>query len=186
MSMGIGRRIGAGAMVVSLAAAGVAVAAASPLRKGKAYDTAPGTSSRFALTLITSATDGTLLVAGPASPPLGSQYALSTGVVRCPDAPRNPGSPTSEAPFALFGFPGARLSLRHGKLGFAVTRSDPRQQVFGSTVKPFKLTIRIAGTVRSATKIAGTVTATGGPCTISHPLTWTATLNPQDTVAPGK
>ena len=185
MSMGIGRRIGATAVAVSLVTAGVAVAA-SPLQKGKAYTTAGGVTSRFTLTLITSATDAGRLVAGPVSPPLGSQYALSTGAVRCPNAPRNPGVAKGNTPFALFGFPGARLTLQHGKLGFSVKRVDTQQTVFGSPVKPFKLTIRIAGTVTSATKITGTMTASGGPCTIKRALAWTATLNPQDTVAPGK
>ncbi len=184
MSMGIVRRAGATVVLVSLVAAGVALAA-SPLHKGKVYDTGGGVTSRFTLTLITSATSASRLVAGPATPPVGSQYALSTGLVRCPSAPRNPGLAKGNTPFALFSFPGARLKLRHGTLGFSVQRIDRHQQVLGSPIKQFKLTIRIAGTVKSATKIAGTVTASGGPCTLKHPLAWTATLNPQDQVAPG-
>lgn len=185
MSVGMGRRIGAMAAAVSLVLAGVALAASSPLHRGKVYGTGGGITSRFTLTLITSSTNAGRLVAGPAQPPVGSQFALSTGSVRCPNAPRNPGLAKGNTPFALFGFPGARLKLIHGKLGFSVKRVDARQEVLGSPIKPFRFAIKITGTVKSATKITGTVTASGGPCAIRHPVAWTATYSPQDKVAPG-
>ena len=87
-------------------------------------------------------------------------------------------------PFALFGFPGATLKLKHGRYGFSVSQKLDRAFVFASTVKPFKLTVKFTGTVTSSKAIAGTLTVHGGPCGVKRPIPYTVKLS-KDPVAPG-
>jgi hypothetical protein len=172
------------ALVVSvalvLATGGVAVASASaplPLRN-KAYNrVAPAGGKQVGLTLIVSRSNARRLVTGPLSPPLGSEFAVSAGTLPCPKAPRNPSLAKGETPFALFGFPGATLRLRHGHYGFSVKRTHSTQQLLGSPAKPFKLTVKLTGTVLNSKTIEGTISAVGGPCTTRKPLPWRVTLN---------
>jgi hypothetical protein len=172
------------ALVVSvalvLATGGVAVASSSaplPLRN-KAYNRATTAGGKqVGLTLIVSRSRAKRLVAGPLTPPLGSQYAVAAGALPCPKAPRNPGLVKGETPFALFGFPGATLRLKHGHYGFSVKRTHSTQQLLGSPAKAFKLTVKLTGTVLNSKTIEGTISAIGGPCTTRKPLRWRVTLN---------
>ncbi len=160
----------------------VGVALAAPLPQGaKAFSTgATKHRSALSLTLVTSAS-GKSIEAGEAA--LGSQYALSGGSVLCPKAKKNHGF--HETPFAIFGFPGAKLKLIHGKYGFSKTTKSVTYAL-GSPVKPFKLKVSIAGAVASPTSIVGTVKAKGGPCTSKKPLKFNAKLDNKIPVAPGK
>jgi len=166
---------------------GVALASpAAPLPlKNKVYNrVTPAGGKQVSLTLIVSRSNARRLVSGPLAPPLGSQYALSAGALPCPRAPRNSGLARNETPFALFGFPGATLRLRDGHYTFSVKRTRTGQEILGSTAKPFKLTVRLTGTVLSSRTITGTISATGGPCTTRKPLTWKLTLNRKLTPPP--
>ncbi|HTU28077.1 MAG TPA: hypothetical protein VMF07_01765 [Solirubrobacteraceae bacterium] len=166
-------------VVLVLVTGGVALAASAPLPlRNKVYNRAATAGSKqLGLTLIVSRTRATRLVAGPLSPPLGSQYALSTGALPCPSATHNPGLAKGETPFALFGFPGATLRLRDGKYQFSVKRTKTGQAILGSPAKPFRLTVRLTGTVINPRTIEGTLSAVGGPCTTRKPLQWKVTLN---------
>lgn len=163
-----------------LVTSGVAVAAAAaplPLRN-KVYDrVAPAGGRQVGLTLIVSRSRAQRLVSGPLSPPIGSQYAVSAGALPCPKAPRSPNLATHETPFALFGFPGATLRLRHGHYAFSVKRVHTGQQLLGSAAKAFKLTVKLTGTVVNSRTIVGTLSAVGGPCMTRKPLAWKVTLN---------
>lgn len=157
------------------------VLAAAPLPKpATAYSTG-GSKHGVSVTLVTSAS-GPAIEAGSAA--LGSQYALSGGSVKCRKAKRNQGF--HEAPFAPFGFPGATLKLSKGSYGFSKTVKVPDAYALGSSAKPFKLKIKIHGTVVSATSITGTVKAKGGPCTSKKPLKFNAKADSKISVAPGK
>jgi hypothetical protein len=166
-------------VVLLLVTGGVALAAAAPLPlKNKVYNrVATLGGKRVGLTLIVSRSRATRLVSGPLSPPIGSQYAVSAGVLPCPKARRNPTLARRETPFALFGFPGATLRLRDGRYQFAVKRTKAGQALLGSPAKPFRLTVKLTGTVINARTIEGTLTARGGPCTTRKPLPWKVTLN---------
>jgi hypothetical protein len=172
--------VAAGALLV---AAGVALAAATLPRAGEAYDVGRSVAKGANLTLITSVRNPRQLLAGPANPPIGSQYALSTGAVPCRRAKRTTTLPKSEVPFALFAFPGATLRLSHGSYRFAVARTAHQVTILGSTAKPITLRVAVTGVVRNATTIAGTITPSGGPCT-SRPIPYVAKLNPKDRIAP--
>ncbi len=168
--------IAAGLVAVIL----VGVALAAPLPQGgKAYSTA-GPKHGVSLTLVTSVS-GKAIEAGSAA--LGSQFALSGGSVQCRKAKKNHGF--HEVPFALFGFPGTTLKLSHGKYGFSKTVKMSDEFVIGSSAKPFKLKVKIAGTVASPTSIQGTVKAKGGPCTSKKALKFKAKLDTKIPVAPG-
>ncbi len=159
----------------------VGVALAAPLPKGaKAYST-DGRKHGVALTFVTS-TSGKAIEQGSAA--LGSQYPLSGGSLQCPKAKKNHGF--HEAPFALFGFPGAKLKLSHGKFGFTKTIKTPDAVPLGSSVKPFTLKVTIAGSVASPTSIKGTLKAKGGPCTTKKPVKFDAKLDEANSVAPGQ
>jgi hypothetical protein len=171
--------LGVGALSLLLAA--VALAGAPLPKSGKAYTT-PNGKHKVGLTLVTGASPKTI---EPGSAALGSQFAMSGGSVQCPKAKKGPGF--HGAPFAIFGFPGAKLKLSNGKYGFSKTIKQRETTPLGSSgVKPFTLKVKIAGTVLSPTKIAGTVTAKGGPCTTKKPLKYTTKLNPKVPVAPGQ
>lgn len=159
----------------------VGMALAAPLPKGaKAYSTG-GRKHGVVLTLVTS-TSGKAIEKGSAA--LGSQYALSGGSVQCPKAKKNHGF--HESPIALFGFPGAKLKLSHGKFSFTKTIKTPGEVPLGSSVKPFTLQVTIAGSVASPTAIKGTVKAKGGPCTTKKPVKFDAKLDEANSVAPGQ
>jgi hypothetical protein len=161
-----------------LIAAGVALAAAALPRTSKVYDVRRPVAKGATLTLIVSPINPRHLIAGPIQPPIASQYALSTGAVPCRTARRRSGLPRSELPFALFSFPGATLRLAHGRYRFAVSETAHDVSALGSTAAPFTLRVRITGVVRSATAIAGTITAHGGPCG-GGPYAYVARLNPK-------
>ncbi|MGA8746158.1 MAG: hypothetical protein WB507_09870 [Solirubrobacterales bacterium] len=163
-------------LIVALAC--VALAASLP-QGAKAYSTG-GRKHGLSLTLVTSAS-GKSIEAGEAA--LGSQYALSGGSVECHKAKKNHGF--HGTPFALFGFPGAKLKLTQGKYGFSKTAKSVTYAL-GSPAKPFKLKVTIAGAVASPTSIKGTVKATGGPCTSKRPLKFNAKLDNKIPVAPGR
>jgi hypothetical protein len=169
-----------GASGLLLAAAALA---AAPLPKtASAYSTGAG-KHKVSITLVTGASDPKKIEPGAAA--LGSQFALSGGSLQCPKAKKGPGF--HGTPFAIFGFPGAELKLSHGKYAFSKTAKEANTAPLGSAgVKPFTLKVRITGTVLSPTKIAGTVTAKGGPCTTKLPLKYTAKPNPKLPVAPGQ
>ncbi len=170
--------LGVGALSLLLAA--VALAGAPLPKTGKAYTTSTG-KHKVGLTLVTGASDPTTIEPGSAA--LGSQYAMSGGSVQCPKAKKSPG--LHGVPFAIFGFPGAKLKLVHGKYGFAKTIKQRETIPLGSSgAKPFTLKVKIVGTVLSPTKIVGTVTAQGGPCTTKKPLKYTTKLNLKVPVAP--
>lgn len=158
----------------------VGVALAAPLPQGaKAFSTG-GRKHGLSLTLVTSVSGKSI---EPGEAALGSQFALSGGAVECHKAKKNHGF--HETPFALFGFPGAKLKLTHGKYGFSkATKSET--SALGSSAKPFKLTVTIAGVVASPTSIKGTVKVKGGPCTSKKPLKFNAKLDNKIPVAPGK
>lgn len=175
------------AVLLAVLGAGAALASAPLLHTGKAYDTShvKGLKHGLALTYLVSASNPKRLLAGPNPPPLGSQFAVSVGGVSCPKAKRNPGLPKADHVFAEFGFPGANLKLSHGRYGFSVSRTVAREFVFGSTAKPFRLKVKITGTVVSPTAIAGKLTVEGGPCTVKGPIAYTAKLDSKAPVAPG-
>ena len=159
----------------------IAFAAAQLPKSAKAFSTKPGRKTKLSLTLVTSS-DGRMIEEGAAA--LGSQFALSGGVVRCPKAKKAQGF--HEVPFAPFGFPHTTLKLTNGKYGFSARVVQPGATVIGSTAKPFTLKMKIAGTVVNPTTITGTLSARGGKCTTKKPLAYVAKLNPKDPVAPGK
>lgn len=161
--------------------AGVALGAAPLPQTAKAYSTG-GSKHGVSLTLITSASDPKAIEPGEAV--LASQYAQSGGAVLCKKAKKSPGF--HETPFAVFGFPGAELKLVNGKYSFSKTYKTSDASVLGSSAKPFKLKVKIVGTVVSPTSIAGTVKPTGGPCTSKKPLKFTAKLDSKIPVAPGQ
>lgn len=170
----------AGAFGLMLGA--VALAAAPLPKTGIAYSTSAG-KHKVSITLVTGASDPKRIEPGAAA--LGSQFALSGGSLQCPKAKKSPGF--HGEPFAVFGFPGAKLKLTHGKYAFSKTAKVPNTAPFGSSgVKPFTLKVKITGTVLSPTKITGTVTAKGGPCATKKPLRYTAKANPKLPVAPGQ
>ncbi|HVC07466.1 MAG TPA: hypothetical protein VND98_07785 [Solirubrobacterales bacterium] len=160
----------------------VGLALAAPLPKGASAFSTAATKHRSALglTLVTSLS-GDSIEAGEAA--LGSQYALSGGSVLCPRAKKNHGF--HETPFAVFGFPGAKLKLIGGKYGFSKTTRSVTSAL-GSSAKPFKLTVRVAGAIASPTSIEGTVNVKGGPCSSKKPLKFSAKLDKKIPVAPGK
>jgi hypothetical protein len=164
-----------------------ALAAAPVLHPAKDYDTfhVKGIKHGFNLTLITSATNPKRLIAGPVTPPLASQFPLSTGSIPCPKAKRNPGLPKADKQFAAFSFPGATLKIKHHRYSFEIKKVVQKEFVFGSPVKPFKLTVTLTGTVTSPTTIAGKVTFKGGPCTVKGAIAYTVKQNNGVTVAPG-
>jgi hypothetical protein len=165
-----------------IAALLVGLALAAPLPKGAAAFSTAATRHRAALslTLVTNLS-GNSIEGGAAV--LGSQFALSGGSVECPKAKKAQGF--REKPFAIFGFPGAKLKLAHGKYGFSKTINAPHTFVIGSSVKPITLKVAIAGAVARPTSIKGTVKAKGGPCTSKRPLRFNAKLNSKIPVAPG-
>lgn len=173
----------AAAICTVLVVAGVALAAAVLPQPGKAYDVGRPVAKGANLTLIVSVHNPRQLLAGPLNPPIGSQYALSTGTVPCRRAKRSSTLPRSETPFALFAFPGATLRLSHGRYRFSVTATAHHVSILGSAAKPITLRVAVTGVVRNATTIAGTITPRGGPCT-SRPVPYVAKLNPRDRVAP--
>ncbi len=187
MSSRTPRRAVLAAPFAALAVTGIAAAAgAAPLpRTGKVYAETGGFGTHNSLVLIVSASNPRSLVAGPAVTPLGSQYAVSIGALLCARATRSTTLAKGEKPFALFSFPGATLKLTDGHYGFSATKTDPRQQLLGSPVKPFTLKLTFTGTVTSATTITGTLAARGGPCTTARPVAWTAPLDPKEVAAPG-
>jgi hypothetical protein len=173
--------------LVLVVAAGALLLAAAALagpalpKTGSAYSTG-GIKHGVSVTLVTSATDPKAIEAGEAA--TASQYALSGGAVLCPKSKKNPGF--HETPFAVFGFPGATLKLSHGAYGFSKTVVQPDTSTLGGTAKPFKLKVKITGSVLSSTKIVGTVKSTGGPCTTKKALKYTAKLDTKLPVAPGQ
>jgi hypothetical protein len=185
MWVSILRRGGIVAVVTAVVGGGVAIAAGIPLPEtGKAYQTGP-THNGLTLSLVVSATNAKRLIAGPAQPPLGSQYTLPVGSLTCTKAPRNPSLPKSDHPFLLFSFPGAKLTLGQGGYSFFVTKTVKSATVTGSSAKPFKYKLQITGFVSSAQKIIGSVDAIGGPCATKDALSYTAKLAPKASVAPG-
>jgi hypothetical protein len=171
------------AVGASLAALTAAVALASaPLPKtGKAYSTS-GNKGGVSLTLVTGATNPRKIQPGAAA--LGSSFALSGGSVLCHKAKKISGF--HGTPFAVFGFPGAKLKLVHGKYRFAKTAKVPNTVPLGSSgVKAFTLKVKIAGTVAGPNLIKGTVKAKGGPCASKRPLKYRAKLSKLP-VAPGQ
>ncbi len=158
-------RYGVGAMAVPLIAAGLALAAAALPQTGKAYDVGRAAAKGANLTLIVSATNPRQLIAGPAQPPLGSQYAVASGAVPCRKAKRASTLSKSAVPFALFTFPGATLRLSHGSYRFSVAGTAHHVTILGSSAEPITLRVAVTGVVRNATTIAGTITPRGGACT---------------------
>ncbi len=107
---------------------------------------------------------------------------MSEGTVLCPKAKRNPGF--KEVPFAIFGFPGTTLHLKHGAYGFAARTRVSNTTPLGGAVAPFTLKVKVTGTVVTPTKITGTISASGGPCNTKKPVPYTAKLDPTLPVAP--
>jgi hypothetical protein len=176
-------RVIAAATAVILACVLAAVAlAAAPLPKPASAFSTGGFKHGVSLTLVSSV-DGKKIEAGGAA--LGSQFALSGGAVQCPKAKKSKGF--HEVPFAIFGFPGAKLKLSHGTYGFSKSITEREAVPLGSEgVKPFTLKVKIAATVTGPTAIAGTVKASGGPCKSKKPIAFKAKLDPKLPVAPGK
>jgi hypothetical protein len=164
------------ALALSVAAA---EAAAPSLKPGKAYSTGTGKHA-VSITLATSVRTPNRIEEGEAA--AGSQYALSEGSVQCPRAKRNPGF--KGAPFALFGMPGTTLRLQGGAYSFSAKVRAPNTTPLGAAVKPFTLKVKVTGTVVSATKISGTISAGGGPCRTKKPVPYIAMLDPKLPVAP--
>jgi hypothetical protein len=166
--------------LVGMLLVGVALAASLP--KGATAYTTGATKHRSALdlTLVTSVSGKSIEAGGAA---LGSQYALSGGSVLCPKAKKNHGF--HETPFAIFGFPGAKLKLIHGRYGFSKTTKSVTYAL-GSSAKSFKLKVTIAGAVASPASIEGTVKVNGGPCTSKRPLKFDVKPDRKIAVAPGK
>jgi hypothetical protein len=154
--------------------------AASPLPKPGAGYSTNGDKHGVSLVLVTSVRDPKQILEGSAA--VASQYAMSGGAVLCPKAKKSPGY--KGAPFGVFGFPATELKPTGGKYGFSKTITQPKTTLLGSSVKPFTLKVKITGAVLSPTKIAGTVKASGGPCTTKKPLKYTAKLNPKLPIAP--
>lgn len=171
--------VAAASLVVLVA--GVAFASAPLPHTGKAYTTVSNKSG-VGITLVTSASNPRVIQPGAAA--LGSQFALSGGSVLCHKAKKNPGF--HGTPFALFGFPGAKLTLSHGKYGFSKSVTVRNTVPLGSSVKAFTLKLTIKGTVASANLITGAVKSTGGSCTSKKPLKYKAKLNDKIPVAPGQ
>jgi hypothetical protein len=172
--------------IAALAGAGIALGSSAPLPKaGSAYVVRGGKLAKtFTLTLVVSHASARRIDAGPAVPPIGSQFALSVGSVKCPRAKRNPGLAKGEAPFGLFSFPGARLKLRHGRYSFSVTAKVAKESLLGSPVAPFKLTVKLTGTVTSTNAIKGRVKVKGGPCTVAKPFGYRAVYDKSEPVSP--
>jgi hypothetical protein len=173
--------MGATALAATAVLAGAAVALAAPSlpTPEKAFQTPVGVHRPLTLTLVSGAT-GKTIEAGAAA--LGSEFALSGGVIRCPKAKRAAGF--HETPFAAFGFPHTPLKLSHGSYGFSTHVTQRGESLVGSTASSFTLKLKITGTVVNSTTIEGTIGAKGGRCTIGKPLSYTAKLNPQDPVGP--
>lgn len=172
--------IGCALVLAAFALLAVAAQAAAPsLKPGVAYSTGAGKHS-VTLTFVTSLHTPNRIEEGEAA--IGSQYALSGGSISCPKAKKEPG--LHGTPFALFGFPGTTLAVKHGAYGFAVSERLPGTTPLGSTAKSFTLRLKITGTVTSASKITGTVTASGGPCKTKKPIPYTAKYDPKLPVAP--
>ena len=166
---------------LAILVAGVALASAPLPKTGKAYTTA-GNKGGVGITLVTNATNPKKIQPGAAA--LGSQFALSGGSVLCPKAKKSSGF--HGTPFAIFGFPGAKLKLIHGKYGFVKTVRVPNTVPLGSfAVKPFTLKVKIVGAVANSNLIKGTAKATGGPCASKKPLKFRAKLSTIP-VAPGQ
>ncbi len=161
--------------------AGLAFASAPLPKPAKAYSTGH-IRHGVSLTLVTGPSSGRVIEPGGAA--VGSQFALSGGAVLCKKAKKGPGF--HEVPFAVFGFPGARLKLSHGEYGFSKSFKTPETSVLGSTAKPFTLKVKIKAVVASPNAIKGTVKPRGGPCTSKKPLKFTAKLDPKLPVAPGQ
>lgn len=170
---------GALVLVVLALLVSVAQAAAPSLKPGKAYSTG-GTEHGVSITFVTSVRTANRIEEGEAA--AGSQYALSEGSILCPKAKRNPGF--KGAPFALFGVPGTKLHLKGGAYGFSTVAREANTTPLGSSVKPFTLKVKITGTVKSASEIIGTISASGGPCKTGKPAPYTAKLDPKLPVAP--
>lgn len=183
---GLGRASVVGGLIAALGTS-VALASAPTLKTGSAYDTfkVKGNKDGLSLTLITSASNPRRLIAGPPTPPLGSQFAESTGFFNCSKAKRNPGLPKSLHPFLAFSFPGANLKLAHGHYGFSVTKKVRNERIGGSPTRPFKLTVKLTGVVRSSTSITGKLKVEGGPCKIKGWIAYTAKYDKNGGVAPG-
>ncbi len=176
-----GGLVALGACCVLLGLSALALAAAQLPKPAKAFTTKSGLKGKLSLTLVTS-TDGKSIEEGDAA--LGSQFALSGGVIHCPKAKRAPGS--HEAPFAIFGFPRTALKLGKGKYGFSAHVVQHEASLLGGTAKPFTLKVQITGTVVNPTTINGTLSAKGGKCTTKKPLAYVAKVNPKIPVAPSK
>jgi hypothetical protein len=173
--------MGAAALAVAAVLAGAAAALAGPPlpTPEKAFQTPAGVHRPLTLTLVSGAT-GKTIEEGAAA--LGSEFALSGGVIRCPKAKKAAGF--HETPFAAFGFPRTPLKLSHGSYGFSTHVTQRRESLVGSTAPSITLKLKITGTVVTPTTIEGTISAKGGKCTIAKPLSYTAKLNPKDSVAP--
>jgi hypothetical protein len=178
-------RTGVAAALVALVAASVALASSPPLpHPAKGYTTGALKKSLSLIYIISA--DAKRIVAGPAHPPLGSQFAISDGSVACPKAKRAPGFSKKLSVIAFFGLPGATFKLSHGKYGFSASRTIGKQTLLGSNAKAFKLELKFTGTVTSPTAITGKLTVRGGPCTRHRPIAYTAKLNNKILVAPGQ
>ncbi|HEY5053938.1 MAG TPA: hypothetical protein VII45_11075 [Solirubrobacterales bacterium] len=173
--------MGAAAIAAVAVLVSVAVALAAPPlpTPERAFQTPAGVHRTLTLTLVSGAT-GKTIEEGAAA--LGSEFALSGGVIHCPKAKRAAGF--HGAPFAAFGFPRTPLKLSHGSYGFSTHVTQRRESLVGSTAPSFTLKLKITGAVVNPTTIEGTIRAKGGKCTIGKPLSYTAKLNPQDQVAP--
>jgi hypothetical protein len=136
---------------MAIVLAGTALAAAAPLPKaGSVYANGTVGKSKITLTLVISPSNAKKIESGV---PEFSQTAHSGGYLECP----------SSSKIAEFPFPGATLTLFGGKYGFSVTETSTDPTFLGSPNRG-TLTLRINGSVTSATRITGTVTVRGDVC----------------------
>ncbi|MBS1883157.1 MAG: hypothetical protein JSS97_09395 [Actinobacteria bacterium] len=118
----------------------------------------------------------------PGRAAIGTPYAVSGGWVACPRARRAAGF--RGTPFALFGFPGARLRLREGSYRLARSFTRAHSDIFGGQGRPFALRIAVSAAVRNPALLEGDITVRGGPCTTGRPLHFRARLDRHLTVRP--
>jgi hypothetical protein len=147
---------------MAIVLAGGALAAAALPHAGKVYDNGTLGKHPATLVLVINPSAATKIEAGK---PVFSDIASSGGYLKCPGVKRFSTS-TAEVEFP---FPGATLKLSGGKYAFSVSETKTNPTFLGSTEKG-TLKVKITGTITSATRITGTVSASGDGCTTTAPV----------------
>ncbi|HTV11308.1 MAG TPA: hypothetical protein VME20_05535 [Acidimicrobiales bacterium] len=174
--------------VIALAAAGAGVVAGAALpEKATGYDnfhTSQGFVKVNPDVLLVTSTSGKAIHRWAPGPQ--NDQALDAGSyveLACPGAPPLKGFPNATAALP---FPGAQLTLSHGKYGFSASWTTKVQKDrWSSTAAAPTLHVTLSGTVTSSTRIDGTLAVSGGGCTTSTPLAYSAHADKAYNVTPG-